>query len=221
MKSSKGTGTSTSQDAKIASVDQHEPSLSGTSETSQQRRRSTRKRTATESTTQLKKKSRASSATSTAPSAEPATVPTSVPVKIHSDVLSATHQSALEMVPDSTDKWIIVTPTEEKPFRCGHPKCNENKSYRQKQHLKAHFLKHGLKSNFECTYPACIGKNYFRDSQMLDRHIHTKHTFEKPFQCSICNKRFRRQDQCKAHRNMCILSLTNIDDKKKTKEKKG
>ena len=213
VKSLTGTGTSTSQDARIASNDQHfGQSLSGTSETSQQRRRSTRKRTATETTTQIKKKSRACSATSTDPSAEPATVPASVPVTVRSEVSSATNQSALEEVPDSTDKWIIVAPTRKRPFRCGYPKCN--KSYKQKRYLKTHLLKHGGKSNFECTYPECIGKKYFRDSEMLNRHIHTKHTFEKPFPCGYCKQRFRRKDQCKVHRNMCILSLMNIGDKK-------
>ena len=208
-----GTGTSNSQNARIASIDQQfERFLLGTSETSQQRRWSTRKRTATESTTQLKKKSRASSATSTVPSAEPATVPALVPVKIYSDVSSATNQLVLEEVPDLTDKWIIVAPTRKRPFRCGYPKCN--KSYKQKRYLKTHLLKHGGKSNFECTYPECIGKKYFRDSEMLNRHIHTKHTFEKPFPCGYCKQRFRRKDQCKVHRNMCTLSLMNIGDKK-------
>ena len=203
----------TPQNTIDASVTGHfERSLSGTSETSQQRRRSTRKRTATETTTQIKKKSRASSATSTVPSAEPATVPTSVPVTVRSEASSATNQSALEEAPDSIDKWIIVAPTRKRPFRCGYPKCNQ--SYKQKRYLKTHLLKHGGKSNFECTYPECIGKKYFRDSEMLNRHIHTKHTFEKPFPCGYCKQRFRRKDECKIHRNMCILSLMNIGDKK-------
>ena len=207
------TGTSTSQDARIASIDQHfERSLSGISEISQQRRRSTRKLTATETTAQTKKKSRASSARSTVPSAEPATVPTSVPVTVRSEVSSATNQSALEQVPDSTEKWIIVAPMRKRPFRCGYQKCY--KSYKQKRYLKTHLLKHGGKSNFKCTFPECIGKKYFRDSEMLNRHIHTKHTFEKPFLCGYCEQRFRRKDQCKAHRNMCLLSPMNISDKK-------
>ena len=36
----------------------------------------------------------------------------------------------------TTDKWIMWTGDEEKPFKCGYPQCK--KSYKKRIHLKAH-----------------------------------------------------------------------------------
>ena len=57
-------------------------------------------------------------------------------------------------IPDTdttTEKWIMWTGNEEKPFKCGYPQCK--KSYKKTIHLKAHFLKHTHVSNFKSTYP--------------------------------------------------------------------
>ena len=174
-------------------------SLPETVEKSKQTQRSTRKHTSTKTTLQIKKKSRTSSTTSKLPSAEPATVPAPVPVTVHSDVSSAANHSTLERVPDSTDKWIIEAPTEEKRFRCGYPECN--KSYKCRYLLKGHLVSHTGISKHKCTHRGC--NEYFSYRWVLKRHIFTKHTSEKPFQCYLCGSRFGRNDILKVHRKKC------------------
>ena len=202
-----GSGTSTSQDARITSIDRHPGrSLSGISESSQQIRRSTRKRTATETTTKIKKKSRASSATSTLPSAEPATIPASVPVTVHSDFSSAADQSAPKQTPD-TNKWVIVDKSEEKPFRCGYPKCN--KRYKHRNSLKVHVVVHTELFRYECTHPDC--NEYFADYSALKKHILTKHTTKRPYRCDLCKQRFSRTESLMYHRR----NVHSVRDEKK------
>ena len=107
-------------------------------------------------------------------------------------------QYQAEQSPDLTDKWIIVDKSSGRPYKCGYPGCD--KSYLKKSHLTAHHLKHTGKSKFKCPYPECAGNEYFRDSAVLKRHIVTKHTFDKPFQCGRCNQRFRHKENLKYHR---------------------
>ena len=193
-------GTSTSQDTMIASMNEYfKRSSSGTSESSQQIGPFTRKRTATETTTRIKKKSRASSATSTLPSAEPATVPASVPVTVHSDVSSAADQSAPEQAPDIS-KWVIVDKSEEKPFRCSYPECT--KRFKRKYHLEEHIVLHSG-NRYKCTHPEC--NESFGYQSVLKRHILTKHTIERPYGCDMCHKRFSRSDSMMAHRRYAHL----------------
>ena len=206
-----GSGTSTCQGARIASIDRHvERSLSGTSESSQQIRRATRKRTATETTTQVKKKSRASSATSTLPSAEPATVPASVPVTVHSDFSSAADQSTPEQTPD-TDKWVIVDQSEEKPFRCGYPECTQR--YKHRNSLKEHIDVHTGILRYECTHPEC--DEYFAYYSVLKKHIRAKHPTKKPFRCDICKQSFMRTENLKSHRK----NMHSVRDEQKQPQK--
>ena len=196
VRSLSDSGTSTSQDMMIASMNEYfKRSLSGTSENSQQIRSSTRTRTATETTIQVKKKSRASSVTSTLPSAEPATVHASIPVTVHSDVSSAANQSASEQAPD-TNKWVIMDKSKEKPFRCGYRECN--KSFKHLYNLEAHLVVHTGISRHECTHPGC--NEYFGYYSVLKRHILTRHTIERPYVCDICNKLFSRSNNLMAHR---------------------
>ena len=190
-----GSGTSTSQNPIIAPINEHlERSLSGASESSQQIRSFTRKRTANEITTQIKKKSRASSAKSILPSAEPASVPASVPFTVHSDVSSAADQSAPEQAPDIS-KWVIVDKSEEKPFRCGYPKCT--KRFKRRHRLKEHIVLHS-ENRYKCTHPECNESFSYR--MVLKRHILTKHTIERPYRCDKCIKRFSHLDTMMAHR---------------------
>ena len=158
--------------------------LPKTSESSQQSRRYKRKSTTTKTTTTHKK--RVTSATSTVPLTEQAS--------------------------DSTDKWIIVEKSEKRRFKCGYLGCD--KSYKKKSHLVAHFIEHTGVSKFGCTYPECIGKRYFRDKTMLDRHIRIKHTLEKPFKCDNCERQFRRKDELRQHRKRIHF----IEDEKKYQE---
>ena len=110
---------------------------------------------------------------------------------------SADDPCASNQVNDPTDDWIIITDSKEKPFKCGYQQCKKN--YKKKVHLKAHFLKHTHVSNFKCTYPECIDR-YFPDLAALKRHIRSIHTFERPYQCEICDRRFGRKDHMKAHK---------------------
>ena len=103
-----------------------------------------------------------------------------------------------EQSPDSTDKWIIVDNSQERPYKCGYGGCD--KSYYWRIHLKRHFVKHTGTSKFKCPHPECVGNKYFGDSTLLKRHITSKHTFEKPFQCYSCNKRFTRKESLKHHK---------------------
>ena len=103
-----------------------------------------------------------------------------------------------EQSPARIDKWIIVDKSQERPYKCGYPGCDKNYIY--KSHLVGHFVVHTHVSKFKCTYPECVGKEYFRDSQMLKRHVISTHTLEKPFKCDVCHKKFGRKDRMKSHK---------------------
>ena len=103
-----------------------------------------------------------------------------------------------EQSPARIDKWIIVDKSQKRPYKCGYPGCDKNYIY--KSHLVGHFTVHTQASKFKCTYPECVGKEYFRDSQMLKRHVISTHTREKPFKCDVCHKRFGRKDCMKSHK---------------------
>ena len=125
-------------------------------------------------------------------------------------------QYQAEQSPDLTDKWIIVDKSPGKPYKCGYPGCD--KGYTRRSYLIAHLLKHTGKSKFKCPYPECAGNEYFRDSAVLKRHIVTKHTLDKPFQCSRCNKRFTRKENLKYHREH-MHSLKNEQESPERKRK--
>ena len=102
-------------------------------------------------------------------------------------------QYQAERCPAPTNQWIIVDKSQERPYKCGYSGCD--KSYLRRNHLIGHFVKHTCTSNFKCTYPECVGNEYFRDCGKLKRHIAIKHTRQKPFQCEICDKQFHRKDR--------------------------
>ena len=116
--------------------------------------------------------------------------------------------------PTDTNKWIIVDKSQERPYRCGYPRCD--KSYLRKEHLIRHFLLHTGTSSFRCPHPDCVGKEYFRDSSTLKRHM-VIHTSEKPFQCDLCERRFGRKDHLRGHRKH---RHGNEEEKKSPKRKK-
>ena len=114
----------------------------------------------------------------------------------------------------STDKWIILTGDEDKPFNCGYESCD--KRYPTKKALCAHFATHVNDSRLRCYFGDCAGVIRYRDSYILNRHIRAKHTFERPYQCEVCNMRFRRLDHLKSHRKKVHF----IADEKKTPKRK-
>ena len=123
-------------------------------------------------------------------------------------------QNQAEHSPNPTDEWIIVDEFQERPYRCGYPGCD--KTYLRKCHLTGHFLKHTGTSKFKCPYPDCAGDVYFRDSGALERHTTAKHTLDKPFQCKICERRFRRNDHLKSHKK----KVHGIEEKNKSPKRK-
>ena len=100
--------------------------------------------------------------------------------------------------PTDANKWITVDKSQERPYRCGYPKCG--KTYSRRYCLIRHFVQHTGTSKFKCPYPKCVGNEYFGDNEMLKRHIASKHSLDKPFQCDRCNKQFTRKDSLLRHR---------------------
>ena len=109
--------------------------------------------------------------------------------------------------PDPTNEWIILTGDQKKPFKCGYEGCG--KCYTKKIHLRFHFFKHTGNSSYKCYMGECTGKVAFCRRRELTRHIRAHHTFERPYQCEICEKRFRRSDHLKSH-----MDHVHVKDKK-------
>ena len=118
-----------------------------------------------------------------------------------------------EQSPDPTDKWFMMSGDERRPYQCGYEGCG--KKYTRKAFLKAHIIKHPSDSEFRCYSGNCSGTVRYRDKRALTRHIHIHHTFEKPFGCEICDRRFRRPDNLKSHRE----HMHSIKSKKKPPKK--
>ena len=107
------------------------------------------------------------------------------------------HQAGQSPDPTDTNKWIIVDKSQERPYSCGYPGCDM--TYLRKEHLRRHLVKHTGTSKFKCSYPECVGNEYFSEAATLKRHISSKHSLDKPFLCDRCNKRYRRKDSLKRH----------------------
>ena len=107
-------------------------------------------------------------------------------------------QNLADQDADSTDKWIIYSGDETKPFKCGYEGCG--KTYTKKHSLRRHFPKHAGDFQFRCCTGGCTGKIKYCDEKTLIRHIYNKHVVKKPYECSICNKRFARPDNLKRHK---------------------
>ena len=202
---------STAQDTMEPSVYDHSKQvLSGTGETSQKRPYSsidittisggTTTSSSTITSTTPAPKKRVTSATSTISLAESESVvaPTAVPIRVHGNT-DHTHTSTHfepQLPPDPIAEWFLVEESEEKPFKCGYPNCNQR--FNCKRHLRSHLSRHIAITNFKCSYPECVDQ-YFRDNTELVRHIRANHTFEKPYECEICHKHFGRIDRLKFH----------------------
>ena len=115
-----------------------------------------------------------------------------------------------EPSPVPTDKWIMMSGDEKKPFKCGYSGCG--KKYSKKEYVQTHFVTHTGDSQLRCYSGKCAGTVIYRDVRALTRHIHTRHKFERPFRCELCDRRFRRADHLKGH--MKRVHSTKI--KKKT-----
>ena len=125
---------------------------------------------------------RATSATPTDPLTEPAFVPPpAVP----------------QQSPNPTDCNVALGNAEEKLFKCAFAGCN--KRYKRKRHLTSHFMRHIPITHFRYHYSGGVNV-YYRDPPALNRYFRTEHTFDRPYQCEICDKRFGRTDTLKYHK---------------------
>ena len=102
-----------------------------------------------------------------------------------------------EPSPDWTDKWIIIIGDKKKPFQCGYEGCG--RKFTKSGHLRTHLVRHIRDSEFKCYLEDCTGTIRYRDKRALTRHIRVHHSFERPFRCKLCDRRFRRADHLKYH----------------------
>ena len=100
--------------------------------------------------------------------------------------------------PDPTDKWIILTGDKKKPFKCRYEGCG--RCYSRKRDLRWHLVRHTGDSPYRCYIGECTGEVAFCRPEGLKRHIRVYHTFEKPYECKICKRRFGRTDHLRSHR---------------------
>ena len=103
-----------------------------------------------------------------------------------------------ELSTDPTDKWIVMSGNKKRPFQCGYKDCG--RKYSKKVSLQTHFVTHTGDSKLRCYFGKCAGKVIYPSIRMLTRHVHVHHTFERPFGCDNCDRRFRRVEHLKYHR---------------------
>ncbi|ELT92815.1 hypothetical protein CAPTEDRAFT_88579, partial [Capitella teleta] len=86
--------------------------------------------------------------------------------------------------------------SKERRFKCGYENCGN--AFKKLSHLRSHFFKHRPISDYKCSYSGCDA-TFFRDKVALNRHIRTKHTRERPYKCTLCDRKFIRIDHLKVH----------------------
>ena len=106
-------------------------------------------------------------------------------------------ESLRNRVNEETNKWIVEHEGLGKRFMCSYPDCGF--IFSSRYNLQEHIFGHIHTSLYRCTYPECSDTPYFRDSVQLQRHIQSQHTHEKPYHCTLCDKRFGRLDSYKKH----------------------
>ena len=106
-------------------------------------------------------------------------------------------ESLRNRVNEETNKWIVEHEGLGKRFMCSYPNCGF--IFSSRYNLQEHIFGHIHTSLYRCTYPECSDTPYFRDSVQLQRHIQSQHTHEKPYHCTLCDKRFGRLDSYKKH----------------------
>ena len=107
------------------------------------------------------------------------------------------YKSLKEQIKKETKKWILrLERGAQRRYVCSYPNCNS--TYTSMTHLKGHIFKHIGFSMYKCTYSECSDKPYFRDNTDLLRHFQIHHT-NRPYSCSLCNRRYRHLDTYNAH----------------------
>ena len=115
------------------------------------------------------------------------------------DAAQNPNASLEKRVKRETEKWIAVSVGGKgrKKYLCSYPDCGLTTP--SLGNIKAHIFTHIRISKHKCTYSGCVKRGYFRDSSALQRHIQAQHTHEKPYHCTLCDKRYARLDTYKAH----------------------
>ena len=107
-------------------------------------------------------------------------------------------QSLHDRVKKETEQWIVrLEQGAERRYVCGYPNCGS--TFKHIGHLKVHIFRHIGISTYQCSYPECSDNRYFRDITDLERHIESYHRKEKPFHCTLCDKRFGWPNGYKKH----------------------
>ena len=106
-------------------------------------------------------------------------------------------ESLRDRVKKETFKWIVERKGLEKPFLCSYPDCGWTSSKRG--NLQVHIFTHIGISIHKCPYPECADNPYFCHSSALKIHVRLYHKKEKPYHCTLCDKRFGRSGNYKRH----------------------
>ena len=115
-------------------------------------------------------------------------------------------ESLRDRVEKETDQWVMLRKGKKRRFGCSYPDCGYTTD--QRNNLQTHIFKHIGISVYKCTYPECGDNPYFRTHTHLNWHVQLFHNKEKPYQCTLCGKRFGRKYHCQRHmRNIHKMSL--------------
>ena len=100
-------------------------------------------------------------------------------------------QSLRDRIKKESEQWIVrLERGVEKRFVCSYPNCGL--AFAKINNLKTHIFIHTGISKYQCSYPECSDAPYFRSSTDLRRHVLLYHKKEKPYHCTLCDKRFGR-----------------------------
>ena len=130
-------------------------------------------------------------------------IPEAVLVGIVGDPKLPSSQHQAYQWPDSNDLRIMWSGDKTMPFKCAYESCGRKCT--NKSALQVHLSTHTDDVHLRCSFGDCAGIIRYPDKQALFRHVRAKHTFVRPHQCEFCDKRFRRMDVLKYHRDSCAL----------------
>ena len=151
-------------------------------------------------------------------------------------------QNVTDQNDDSTDRWIMYSGDETRPFKCDYEGCN--KAYLSDRALRRHYIIHTKDEirPFQCGYEGC-GKTYLStralrrhavvhtDTQLrcysgdctgnirypsrrsLDQHIRGQHR-PKMYECGFCRKQYKLLEYLKRH-----LQTVHSTEKEQTTKK--
>ena len=107
-------------------------------------------------------------------------------------------QSLQDRVKKETEQWIVrLEKDAERRYVCGYPNCGL--TFKLISNLKTHIFIHTGISTYQCTYPECNYRPYFRNNTELQDHIRLYHKKEKPYYCKSCDKLFGHLKSYKRH----------------------